>query len=209
MKYSWSVCFASTTLLIITFGLSLQEGYSSPQPPGVVTEYDLQLEELRSLEEKPPPKKQQDEGIKYYHVMCSKDKVVVLKWTTNDLACVKEKTAVALEERGWGIPKDKTLFIAIECSSGFTIFYEGISPSETKILKTIRVSLSESDEYKYGEPNPYRWDHITIFPNTENSSFDLSITGITNENSGAKVIIESLKEIPTISDVRFKGAACF
>ena len=197
------------SLMIVFVLIPLLQVYGMPPLPGVVTEYGLQLKELRSLEEKPPPKKQLDAGIKYVSVMCSKGKVIVLKWTSNDLACVKEKTAIALEERGWGIPKEKTILLGPECGADFTVFYDVTPPSEAKILKTIRMNLSESDEYKFGQPYTYRWDYITISLNSENSSFHLGMFGDINENSEAKMIIETLKEMPTISDVQFHGAWCY
>lgn len=189
-------------------GLSLYGVYGI-LPPSEYAKYNIQLEELRALEKKPFPKKQLADGIRYNDVMCSEDKVIMLKWTSNDLACVKEKTAIKLEERGWGIPKEKTWLFDTECGGDFTVFYEGIAPSKGKILKTIRMELSESDQVTHIQGYMYRWDHISMNINTDNSSFDLAIIGSVDENNEAKIIIDSLKEIPIISNVQFKGAWCF
>ena len=71
------------------------------------------------------------------------------------------------------------------------------------------MELSESDQVTHIQGYMYRWDHISMNINTDNSSFDLAIIGSVDENNEAKIIIDSLKEIPIISNVQFKGAWCF
>ena len=78
--------------------------------------------------------------------MCSEGKVILFKWTSNDVTCVKEKTAIKLEEREWGMPKEKTRLFSSECGMSYKVFYDGIAPDESKIFKTIRMGLSETDK---------------------------------------------------------------
>jgi len=194
------------------------EAESGVEPQKTYQEYQNKLKELRESIDKPSPKQQISSGIKYIDVMCSNNFVLLFKWSSNSMACVKPQSAEKLEKRGWGVPKDQTAFLGFSslCWTDFTIHYQDINKyNEYKIIKTIRDALSKVDlrpglgEYKY------RWDYISILNKSDNQGIvKISIEGSYSESGNQlekenyKEITQALQNMDGVIDVKPNGIWC-
>jgi len=213
MLTKYLVLFVLFNLFLVT----LQEA-DGILPPKAYQDYQKKLKELQEFTDKPSPKQQMASGIEYVDVMCSDNFVVMLKWSANTLACVKIHNAEKITERGWGIPKDQTVFPgrSSDCWTDFTIHYQDISKyNEFKLIKTIRDALSKVDlrpglgEYKY------RWDYISILNKPDNQGIvKISIEGSYSdsgnqfEKENYKEITQALQNMDGVIDVKPNGSWC-
>jgi len=164
------------------------------------------------------PRQQIANGIKYIDIVCSNDFVLLFKWSSNSMACVKPQSAEKLEKRGWGVPKDQTMFLGFSslCETGFTIHYQDISKyNESKIIKTIRDALSKVDWSPVGGEYKYRWDYISILNKPDNQRIvKISIEGSYSDSGNQlekedyKEITQALQNMDGVIDVKPNGIWC-
>jgi len=173
-------------LLMISISFSFGVIY-----PEEIEKYEKRLEEISNMEIKPSPKKQLGE-LEFKDVMCNQDFVALFKWNANELACVSESTADALQERDWGILRSK-----VKISEGFGCGYKITFSSDfdvhektkTKILRKVMVQEFNT------------W--IEINPGLESNEFFFGY-GYTEESAELQ---ENLKTelVDLISEIRFTG----
>ena len=60
-----------------------------------VSQYMQKIETINANDHKPPPRQQINIGIFHEDVICNNNLVLVLKWSSNNVACVKQETALA------------------------------------------------------------------------------------------------------------------
>ncbi len=190
--------------ILLVSSTAFSYSYAGVSPPDGGKYYD-KIIALDALVEKPPPRQQLADGIRYPDVICSDDLVLMLKWSENSVACVKSKTVEKLIEREWGIPFERTALIPGDCFNSFVIYYkESNMPKKSNVIKTIRTSLSEVELDPTWGDYEYRWEHVEISanPNNENS-FSVRIDGGYNMNSEEfKKINDALYSIKGITDVK-------
>ena len=189
--------------ILLVSSTVFSHSYAGVSPPDGGKYYD-KIIALNALVEKPPPRQQLADGIRYEDVVCSNDLVLMLKWSENSVACIKSKTVEKLIERGWGIPFQSTALIPGDCFNSFVIYYnESNMHKKSNIIKTIRTSLSQVDLNPIWGDYEYRWEHIEISgnPNNENS-FSVTVDGGYDLDSEEfKKINEALYNIKGITNV--------
>ena len=206
-------------LIIFTaFSISYVEVAEGILPQKAYQEYENKLKELRESIDKPSPRQQIANGIKYIDVICPNDFVLMFKWSGNSNACVKPQSAEKLEKRGWGVPKDQTIFLGLnsDCETGFSIHYQDISEyNKSKIIITIRDALSKVDWSSRVGDYKYRWDYISILNTPDNQGVaKISVEGLYSESGNElekedyKKIIESLQNMDGVIDVKLNRAWC-
>lgn len=193
----------------------VQAGQESAEAWG---EYQKQLKELQESIDKPSPRQQIANGIRYMDVFCSNDFVLLFKWSSNSQACVKPQSVDKLIERGWGVPKDQTVFLGLLslCWTDFTIHYSDPSKyKESKIFTTIRDALSETDLSSIFGEYTYRWDHISIWSEPDNEGkTTVTVEGSYMENASElekedyRKIIEALQSIDGVTNIQPRGVVC-
>jgi len=180
-------------------------------PPGYWEEYNNKISALKALTEKPSPRHQLSDGIRYQDVVCSNDLVLMLKWSANSVACVKFQTVDKLVERGWGIPNEGTLIVPEDCSNWFEIYYDDASKHvESKVIKTVRDSLSELGiDPKWGNYDNI-WTHIRIFEIVDNENgFNVIVNGGYDVDSKEfEKINETMMNIEGVINVEGGGVVC-
>jgi len=215
--------FFLTTFFVALLTLSSFQFYDTEGQMGIGSleawkEYQKQLTELKESIDKPTPRQQIANGIRYLDVVCSNDFVVLLKWSGNSSACVKPQSVEKLIERGWGIPKDQTVFLGqlSECETMFTIHYDDPSQyKESKIIKTIRDALSEVDLTSIFGEYTYRWENISFLTNLDNeNNVVVSVEGLYDpkgnefEKEEYWKIIEALQSMEGVTNVEIWTALC-
>ena len=196
--------------------LNLDAGMESPK---AYKEYLKKLDVLKESSDKPSPREQLAVGIRYMDVFCSNDFVLLFKWSSNSPACIKPQSVEKLVERGWGVPKDETMFlvIATQCETAFTIQYNDPSKyKESKIIRTIRDALSETNWTSVFEDYMYLWQYIDFWidkPDNEGKT-TVSVEGSYRESGnelskeGYRKIIEALQSMEGVTNVQPHGVVC-
>ncbi len=223
MNLNHAFRFFLTTFFVALLTLSSFQFYDTEGQTGVESEeawkeYQKQLAELKESIDKPPPRQQIANGIRYLDVVCSNDFVILFKWSGNSPACVKPHSVEKLVERGWGVPKDQTVFLGLltQCETVFTIHYDDPSQyKESKIIKTIRDALSEVDFTSIFGEYTYRWEYISFLTKLDNEGkVDVSVEGLYDpkgnelEKEGYGKIIEALQSMEGITNVEIRTALC-
>ena len=211
------------TIIVALLTLSSFQFYDAEAQAGQESaesweEYQKQLAKLQESIDKPPPRQQIANGIRYLDVVCSNDFVLLFKWSGNSSACVKPQSAEKIIERGWGVPKDQTVFLGTlsECETDFTIHYDDPSEyKESKIIKTIRDALSEVDLTLIVGDYTYQWEYISILNEPDNEGkANVSVEGSYRENAselekeGYRKIIEALQSMDGVTNVELRTAWC-
>jgi len=188
------------------------------EPPEAYKEYLKKLDALKESTDKPSPRQQLAIGIRYIDIFCSNDFVLLFKWSSNTQACVKPQSVDKLIERGWGVPKDKTVFLGYSsaCWTDFTIHYSDPSKyKESKIFTTIRDALSETDLSSIFGEYTYRWDHISIWNEPDNEGkTTVTVEGSYMESGNElekedyRRIIEALQSMGGVTNVQSRGVWC-
>ena len=210
--------FFVVLIILWTFQFYDFEVDAGMESPSAYKEYQEKLNNLKESTDKPSPRQQLAIGIRYMDVFCSNDFVLLFKWSSNAQACVKPQSVDKLIERGWGVPKDQTVFLgfASGCWTDLTIHYSDPSKyKESKIFTTIRDALSETDLSSIFGEYTYRWDYIPIL-NEPDSGGKTSITiegsygesGNELEKEDYRRIIEALQSLEGVTNVQLHGAWC-
>lgn len=164
-----------------------------------VTQYKKKIETINANDHKPPPRHQINIGIFHKDVICNNNLVLVLKWSSNKVACVKQETAEKLIERQWGVTRTLTYMAGISlrtCYPIWDIIYDDINHhSDSKIIKTVRFVLKEF----YQEP----WMVVEVGdPSSWDNSVYVSIAACLDENIEIK-IAEELGKIEHVVKAEF------
>lgn len=166
-----------------------------------VSQYMQKIETINSKDHKPPPRHQINIGIFHKDVICNNNLVLVLKWSANNVACVKQETAEKLIERQWGITRSLTYMAGIElptCFPAWEIIYDDLNHhSDSKIIKTVRFVLKEF----YQEP----WMVVDVgVPLSLDNLVSVSIDRCLDEKIEIK-IAEELGKIEHVVKAEFSG----
>ncbi len=219
MSNFFLVTFFVVLIALSTFQFYDAEGQSGQESAEAWKEYQKQLTELKESTDKLPPRQQLAFGIRYYDVFCSNDFVLLFRWSGNSPACVKLQSVEKLIERGWGVPKDQTMFLvmATQCETAFTIQFDDTSKyKESKIIRTIRDALSETRWTSVFEDYTYLWQYIHFWidkPDIEGKT-TVSVEGSYSESGnelskeGYRKIIEALQSMEGVSNVKIKTELC-
>ena len=124
------------------------------------------------------PRKQLAQGIASENVTCNKELVLIIRHNGAP-ACVKQDTAVSLEERGWGVmlpPCCKPTEVSSELEDGTSSFMDKVIPT----LDDFRNTLNESQDietifFKFGEPHADIGSGIHIYVYELNDSTEIWI----------------------------------
>jgi len=205
-------------LFINQQAFSAEEIEAGQESPKALKEYQKQLTELKESIDKPPPRQQISSGIRYFDVICSNDFVLLFKWSGNSPGCVKSQSVEKLVERGWGVPKDETMFLvmATQCETAFTIQYNDPSKyKESKIIRTVRDALSETDWTPVFGDYTYLWQYIDFWNKPDNEGkTTVSVEGSYRESGnelskeGYMKIIEALQSMEGVSNVKIRTELC-
>jgi len=166
-----------------------------------ITKYLEKIETINARDDKPLPKHQIDMGVFHKDVICNNDLVLILKWSSNNVACVKQETAEKLIERQWGVISSLTHLDGTDISTCFpvwTVSYDELNQrSDSKIIKTVRSVLKEF----YPEP----WTVVDINVNSSlNNSISVSIDKCLSKDIEIK-IAETLGSIEHVKKTEFLG----
>lgn len=164
-----------------------------------IQEYKVKLKQVTN--EKIPPKKQLEIGIQMFDIVCFNETIPVLKLSANMVSCLTPHTAEKLMDRQWGLVKSKELLYGpdYDCSTGWSITYDDVKPSNSTIIKALRNEIKKFSESAL-------WQPIGISYSDENILF-VSLHGAfqPNENSS---ITKALGKVNYVSKAEYLSAVC-
>jgi len=182
MKRSYSLRIFLISVAIFSISISSVVGVSYGILPAGQQD---KIEEIKSLEIKPSPRRQIEIGIHPHQVFCNEGKILVLKWNDNTSACVYQQTAERLVDLGWGIVKNDDVFVGdTECGSDFKVELQEVDQiNKKKIIKSIRNVLSKIELPEIYGKYDIRWHYIFVDFSGEENSYVVRILGEFNFDS--------------------------
>lgn len=204
-SHSLSVFLISVMIFSISISSVMDDSFGI-LPPG----HQNRIEEIKSMEIKPSPKRQIEIGIQPDQVFCNEGKILVLKWNDNTSACVKQQTAIRLVELGWGIVKNVDVFVGDStCGTDFKVeLREGENINKKKIIKSIRNVLTEIKlPDTFGEYD-IRWNYVFVESDGENSFIVSVLGGFNHDSLEHQEITRYLETMQNVSLVKPRGEWC-
>jgi len=190
-----------TFLVVMTLTLFLSNTFAEPI---TFEEFMKSYQPLLDAAQGKPAKKQAEIGLKLDDVVCSADKVHMLKLSANYVACVKKSSVDKLIDRQWGITRDTTDRLSYarewECSDRYLIITGNDKPTKSEIIKKFRMTVMDFSQ------EPVFWKKIFIVH--DHLPIELQTNGKFTEEQKS-LIIQELEKIDKVRKVQRENGACY